>query len=643
MKRLNLSKRVLTICLSLFIATGGITGFILHVNAAKDNTSKDTIGDNTAPSASFGLSKKKKADIVFTTGSDNNFNSDDFNSKINAEVENRLVNAGVDTQITSMTTSTQSITQGTFSVNLYWPRTGVDLDSHLKLMDSNNNLITEIFYGHKQEDGCTLTNDDTQGGVGEWTNIDFSQVPQNVTQMQFWEHDYSNGSTTADIRLYQQVGSGTKNCVIDNQMPVNSSTGDVYFGKLVRDGSTWDFIRANGQIISGNVTTTISKTLSDSLNNQTWRTDTHKFVVNLSENALNSIAQNSQGYAPTLAMMLSNKDYFIGVMNQDDQTVVNNFITQNDGHGKYIDNSNLDTALNAVTDYILKILNEEQDNSNIFLVGDEVNYNETYKDSNGDRKNDELWSYIQDPKHLNYDDDFVKCSQTGDLPLDNDLGVATFATGQWMHNKVTTFDKPGKYKVSLKVQDNPTATDSNPSGDSNFNDYDKWSPDDNSVIINVHRKPTPVFTAYATPNTSTGMFNIKQDDGSQSYDIDHEYSDGTRKGIVNKQFQWKEVTSGINDTWHDGKLPSTEPPNKDFLVKLSVQDLEGQWSDDLVKYVTTKNENLPPVAQFTESETTMPVDQLVGDSAPSGDYVSDRNDVIFTDQSYDPNGGVTRS
>lgn len=628
MKRLSLSKKVLSICLSLFIAAGGITGFVLH--ASKNDSSKDTTVDNTAPSASFGLSKKKKADIVFTTGSDNNFNSDDFNNKVNDYVKNRLVNSGVDTQITSMTTSTQSITKGSFSVNLYWPSCGVDLDSHL-LFYSNGVYQNQVYYHNKSLYGCTLSNDDTNGGTGEWTNIDFSKIPQNIDELRFQAQSYK-GSTTADIRLYQQVNGGPKNCVVDKS---NYVSGTTYFGKLVRDGDTWDFIGSDNKLIPGNVVTVSSKTFSNVLKEPTWRDNTHKFVVNLSEDAMKSIVSSSNDYPTTLSTMLSNKEYFLGVMNSADKATVNSFINQNDEHGTYIGNSNIDTALNAVTDYILKILNQEQDNSNIFLVGDEISYNETYKDNENDKKNDELWKYEQDNKHLNYDDDFVKCSQTGDLKLDNDLGVADFATGQWMHRKVSIFDKPGKYKVSLKVQDNPTATDSNPSGDSDFSDYDKWSPDDNSVIINVHRKPTAVFTAYAVANASTGKFDITVKDEDKSYDIDHQNTDGARKGIVNKKFQWKEVTNGVTDTWHDGKLPSPQASNKDFLVKLSVQDLEGQWSDDLVKYVTTKNENLPPVAQFVENETEMPVDQLKNDASTG-------KDVIFTDQSYDPNGDSIR-
>ncbi|MFL0251509.1 hypothetical protein ACJDT4_13895 [Clostridium neuense] len=709
MKRLILSKKVLAICLSLFIAAGGITGFALHVNASKDNGGKDTTVDNTAPTASFGLSKKKKADIVFTTGSDNNFNSDDFNNKVNAYVKNRLVNSGVDTNIQSFSTSTISTansnasdifnkwqnypdSSGSWTYNSndntmgstanvswtgYWDSSSeaqkttdvtIDYDENEVLRNTDiGTLEYPNIRCHPDPMGFTFRMTNTNGvysyyafeiysyqGVAmlyrvnnvpnpnnadngilvAWTNTTNPVVGLQGTYSKclgFQHIDY-NPLATHHVKINAKGRHITIQYDSNNVFDVTDNDSNALI-----NGSYGPYTYSMPNACFKNITITkgSSKSLSEALKEPTWRDNTHKFVVNLSEDALKSIVSSSKDYPTTLSTMLSNKEYFLGVMNTADESTVNSFIDQNDGHGTYINNNNIDTALNAVTDYILKILNEEQDNSNIFLVGDEVTYNETYKDNEGDKKNDELWKYEQDPKHLNYDDDFVKCSESGDLPLDNDLGAADFATGQWVHNKVTVFDKPGKYKISYKVQDNPTATDSNPSGDSNFNNYNKWSPDDNSIIINVHRKPTPVFTAYAVANASTGKFDVTVKDEDKSYDIDHQTTDGTRKGIVNKKFQWKEVTSGVTDTWHDGKLPSPQSPNKDFLVKLSVQDLEGQWSDDLVKYVTTKNENLPPVAQFTENETEMPVDQLKND-------VSTGKDVVFTDQSYDPNGDSIR-
>lgn len=685
MKHLKLSKKIIALCLSIFVSAGGITGYNLHKVKADNNDVKNKV-DNTAPTASFGLSKKKKADIVFTTGGDNTFDTNSFNNKVNAYVKNRLINSGVNTSIGTIETSGQNL-QSSFT----WKQ---DVSSSIGQISFQNNGSKIQMYGNtcnpgfnkiyninndtdisKQEisfsyninfgdsfDGAgvligTSVNKGLMNGYALFVHHTFINVPYYTTGMatlyKITNWSSSNNQDMQTSTNAQRVGSVnmgisgsfkltiTKESVViqksgieigNIKLPEHYGWGVGFFSDHYAHGC--DQI---GQFALDNlqIQTTKGKSFSDVLKEPTWRDNTHKFVVNLSEDALKSITASSKDYPTTLSTMLSNKEYFLAVMNSADKSTVNKFIAQNDGHGAYIDNNNLDTALNAVTDYILKVLNEEQDNSNIFLVGDELTYNEKYSDYEVDKKKDELWSYVQDSKHLNYDNDFVKCSQTGDLPLDNNLGIAAFATGQWVHNKVTKFDKPGKYKVSLKVQDNPTATDSNPSGDLNFNDYNKWSSDDNSIIINVNRKPTAVFTAYAIANASTGKFDVAVKDEDKSYDIDHQNTDGTRKGIVNKKFQWKEVTNGITDTWHDGKLPSPQASNKDFLVKLSVQDLEGQWGDDLVKYVTTKNENLPPVAQFTENETEMPVDQL-NNNASIG------KDVIFSDQSYDPNGDKIR-
>ncbi len=103
---------------------------------------------------------------------------------------------------------------------------------------------------------------------------------------------------------------------------------------------------------------------------------------------------------------------------------------------------------------------------------------------------------------------------------------------------------------------------------------------------------------------------------STSYDLDHKSE--SRKGITEEEWKWKET---IAETWNSGK-PSTLALNKKYLVWLRVKDVEGAWSDPYVQTLSTMNENLPPIAQFTVNPSTQIQNKV----------------ITITDQSYDPNG-----
>ncbi len=340
----------------------------------------------------------------------------------------------------------------------------------------------------------------------------------------------------------------------------------------------------------------------------------------------------------TIATLEDNNEYLIGALPSSYQTQVNVLISELEGRGTYINNTDLTTSLKSAESYIMSIVNSNTSNDNIFLVGDELNYTTNYSDYESDLLNARQWMYTQDDTHLNY----TNANSSGKIPLDNNLGMASFANGLWSSNKVTIFNNPGTYNVSTKVQDNPRATAGNPSGNPNFNNFNEWS-QPTSATINIVRKPVAVLAAYATLNKFTGLYDITEND-TQSYGVDHDITpititNGTiiKKDIVSYSLEYINVTSGVTDIWHAGSLPSAQPANQDFLVKLVVTSIEGIQSDPVVVQVVTGSSTLPPVAQFTENETNMPVDQTNNDEAPSD---SQRSDVVFTDDSYDPGGNA---
>ena len=81
---------------------------------------------------------------------------------------------------------------------------------------------------------------------------------------------------------------------------------------------------------------------------------------------------------------------------------------------------------------------------------------------------------------------------------------------------------------------------------------------------------------------------------NNSYDLDHQTE--PQKGIVQEVWRWKRA---IEPTWHQGQ-PTQLASGETYLVSLRVKDVEGVWSDDNVKVLSTGTENMPPVAQFEE-------------------------------------------
>ncbi|AAK76905.1 uncharacterized protein YjdB [Clostridium acetobutylicum] len=601
------------------------------------------------------LSKRKKADLVVTLDNSMNIDKTTFKDKLNKYIESKLKGSNIDYTIQSI--------QGYKSKKVLiiqdqpaW-ESGTKVYDDIKQEGYTSDVITanqissteltqyshiyipsdqaQSFYDELNQNYSKLEAWTKGGGIlifnaadeghhsGQWqgsflglthTPSDFQPTITIVKQDPILTANLKT-TITGNYAAHSQFTSYPSNSIIfavgNKNLPtiLEYRYGD---GLVFAQTTTAEFYATNSGDLSpyldNEIKYTIQKTLgrsfSDILKKPTWRENSEKFVINLGDTLANDVKENSM--AQTLAELESNKAYVTLIGNNNNKDTLNSFINKNDGRGMFIDNSDLDGALSKAGDYIMTVLNKEEQNSNMFLTDDYINYNESSSE-------DVSWSYTQDCKHLNYDNDFVNCSKTGDIALDNDLGISDFANGQWVNNEINEFKKPGKYTIAYKFKDNAIVNET----------------------VNVNRKPTPIFTAYTAQDAVSGKYDVVIKDEDKSYDIDHENSDGDRKGIVNSKFQWKEVTQGVNDTWHDGKLPSGQDSNKDFIVKLEVQDLEGQWSNPLVKYITTRNSNVAPHAQFTESAEEMPVDQLNNDASVG-------MDAIFTDESYDANGDSIR-
>ena len=80
-----------------------------------------------------------------------------------------------------------------------------------------------------------------------------------------------------------------------------------------------------------------------------------------------------------------------------------------------------------------------------------------------------------------------------------------------------------------------------------------------------------------------------------SYDPDHQSAEG--KGIVESKWRWKLAESA---EWNEGQLPENLPTGKNYILELSVKDVEGAWSLPVSTFVTTdQTVDTTPIANFT--------------------------------------------
>ncbi|WP_031517002.1 hypothetical protein [Desulfofalx alkaliphila] len=136
---------------------------------------------------------------------------------------------------------------------------------------------------------------------------------------------------------------------------------------------------------------------------------------------------------------------------------------------------------------------------------------------------------------------------------------------------------------------------------------------------------TFLFTFLCISSAFAGWTLTIPDSSVSMYDYDHETEPG--KGIVEQKWSWREATS---PTWHTfstkeamvNDFNANVKNNTDYLIRLEVKDIEGEWSFPSVMLVTTRPDNLPPVAQFSVSPNPVVVNQT----------------FVVINTSYDPNG-----
>ncbi|OGO78087.1 MAG: hypothetical protein A2Y23_15510, partial [Clostridiales bacterium GWB2_37_7] len=296
-----------------------------------------------------------------------------------------------------------------------------------------------------------------------------------------------------------------------------------------------------------------SKYLTTLLSEQSFRENSQPYVVTISHSQLEELTDPERA-ATVLSQTLEKNVNFVGLGTASNKVQLENYIKSNNNNGTFVDNTNLDTAIASLKDYILGIENQEEPKTQYVVKGEELEYLTFYDDYEDDVKYAEQWKYTH--SNPNY--------------FDNGLGTDA-QSGINRTTPITQFSKVGVYDVLYRVRDNPY-------NNSLFDNYRLWSEDAPTQFI-VHRRPIAAFTPYVLYNGTTSKYYASTVD--KSYDSDHSVSRAD-KGIVAKQWNWKTTDAAV---WKSG-TPTDMLYGKAYQIQLMVQDMEGAWSLPLVQTVT---------------------------------------------------------
>ena len=362
---------------------------------------------------------------------------------------------------------------------------------------------------------------------------------------------------------------------------------------------------------------------SDNLNTTTlniaYRPVANKFLVDIEDNAraeLNDLAQSTQ----FTDYLKTDSKYFVGLGTGSNQYQYNNIITSNDDKGTFINNSNIDTAIDNLADYIIeKSIKTSPVIKQYILINQPVCYTKLFADYETDSLNNEKWKFIQNKTYFE--------NNNGDI-IDN-LGIYSGTlnkplSGQEINYPIQEFAKIGEYTINYSVQDNPL-------NDPNFDNYKKWSTP-STIKLYVHRRPIAQFNFTANINIATNLYTPIITD--TSYDLDHTIR--TDKGIKNRIWKWKDATSL---DWNNG-LPATLNKNNNYTFSLEVEDLEDCWSVPVIRTFSTFN--VPPTIDANPQTATSNADiQITITADDKGENDFSRMRYVITNSVTYPTTGWT--
>lgn len=336
-----------------------------------------------------------------------------------------------------------------------------------------------------------------------------------------------------------------------------------------------------GQFTLSGITLDVTqkKTFSEVLLEPSWRDDAYHVIVNV-DDILSEAFTNETTRGEILSRTLADEIYYVQWGTSINKSLMESFIQQNDNNGKFIYNTNYQTAVDDTAAYIKSILPKSSD-SQYVIVGSEnnISVNPTSLKTNA--------------VSTDYPSGRWKIQHISDY-YPNSEGQSA-ETEVYQKNLTCSFDKPGKYKIYF----------------------------DDALVkeIYAHRAPIADF--------NIGISGTAITLESTSYDLDSQKDTGYGTGIASEQWYYKEATE---TNWEEGKL-ATFTKNKIYMIKLEVTDEQGTTSST-VKYVGTG----APVAKFSlESSEINTADTLV---ITDSSYDPQGNDITKYEWTLRKNGAL---
>lgn len=313
----------------------------------------------------------------------------------------------------------------------------------------------------------------------------------------------------------------------------------------------------------------------------TWRDGSTKILVNVED------GENEQFADPTeltsiISKLMNNDVYFIGWGTNNNQSQIQNVISQNNNKGTYVANSSSD-AVQATVDY-LKTIIKPTEVSNTIIADEPVIVKITSPISGvvptptKDFPNG-VWKVVHDYNYYS--------NSQGQYEKD----------GMYTNDLIQEFKKVGKYTI--------------------------YCEDKAITEIFAHRRPVSAFNM----NKSGTTLTLK----SNSYDLDIERDaknkdeQQTNRGIKEEKWEYKKTTEStwitIPSSGVGGTVTASLDENTDYYVRLTVTDYQGTQNSS-IKNITTGTNAIKPVAQF----------KIVNNN------ISKYEKLEIIDESYDPAG-----
>lgn len=517
-----------------------------------------------------------KVDVSLALGVTN-----DDGTRFEADLTRLLKERGLDPSVLSiqaLESRDEQTFQGKFKMQIYWNEPGrTDMDSHMYFRDAYGSELGHVYYGNKNYNGSTLDIDDTNGGTGEWSTIDFDRLPSNVNEVNFQVYGWSGNATTS-VRLFREM-NGMNEKVIDWSTLVRQGSY-TNFGSLKRNvKGGWDFhYAATGQVFPGSQTVVTARAFTDVLREPVWRDGSERFIVNMNNSVIPDF-DSPTALGEILTRLTNESIGYVGVGSNTNEAQSKRFIARNDNKGMFTnsDKRTYNQYMNDIADYIREQVrvNQTSGSSQYALVDQQIDLEVI-------------------PREFKTNTETV-LFPNGRWRLDHNEN--------WFENNNGKYTKSGIYQPNLDFQLEKVGR------------YELWFGDlhPEPRYLYIHRKPVASYQVALTPNGTNRNLTIRD----YSYDLDGQTS--TSDGIAEREWKWKKTTDA---NWTNGMPPAIISSGQDYIVQLRVKDYQDQWSDAVANYVTSNSSVIAkPIANFDA-----PFEELV------------YNPVTIRDISYDPAG-----